>query len=174
MALEAARDAAARRGLRARVASQPLAGEARDAGRALVALARRFSGSEPVCLLAGGETSVTVRGRGRGGRNQELALAAALALDSGPPLALLAAGTDGSDGPTDAAGAYVDEGSVARGRRAGVDASAALADNDSYRFFAAEGGLFVTGPTGTNVMDLALLRIAPASNRTVSDASKTV
>jgi glycerate-2-kinase len=76
-------------------------------------------------------------------------------------MALLAAGTDGSDGPTDAAGAFADEGTVERGRRAGVDALAALAENDSYGFFAAEGGLWVTGPTRTNVMDLALVRVEP-------------
>jgi glycerate-2-kinase len=161
-AVEVARDAAQRRGLGVRVVSNPLAGEAREAGRWLVALARRARASQPLCLVAGGETAVTVRGRGRGGRNQELALAAALALDRGPATALLAAGTDGSDGPTDAAGAFADEGTVERGRRAGVDALAALAENDSYGFFAAEGGLWVTGPTRTNVMDLALVRVEPS------------
>jgi glycerate-2-kinase len=115
-----------------------------------------------VCLVAGGETTVTVRGPGRGGRSQELALAAALELDGGPPTALLSAGTDGSDGPTDAAGAYADEGTLARARRAGLDARAALQANDSHAFFRAEGGLFVTGPTRTNVMDLALVRVDPA------------
>ena len=161
-AVEVARNAAQRRGLEVRVVSKPLAGEAREAGRWLVALARRARASQPLCLVAGGETAVTVRGRGRGGRNQELALAAALALDGGPATALLAAGTDGSDGPTDAAGAFADEGTVERGRRAGVDALAALDENDSYGFFAAEGGLWVTGPTRTNVMDLALVRTEPS------------
>jgi glycerate-2-kinase len=160
-AVEAARDAAVRRGLATRVVSVPLEGEAREAGRRLVELALRARGGEPLCLVAGGETVVTVRG-GRGGRNQELALAAALALDGGPQATLLAAGTDGSDGPTDAAGAFADAGTVERGRRAGRDARAALRDNDAHGFFAAEGGLFVTGPTGTNVMDLALLRLEPA------------
>ncbi|TFG96049.1 MAG: hypothetical protein E4H11_04050, partial [Myxococcales bacterium] len=123
-------------------------------------------------------------------RSQELALAAAIDLDGGPPTALLAAGTDGSDGPTPAAGAYADEQTLRRARRAGVDALAALADNASHPFFRAEGGLFVTGPTRTNVMDLALVRIDPAhlargsgaaagpgeqrSNLDVSRASKTV
>jgi glycerate-2-kinase len=162
-AVEAARRAALRRGLTTRVVSPPLAGEAREAGRALVALARDGRRPEPLCLVAGGETAVTVRGPGSGGRSQELALAAALDLDGGAPTALLAAGTDGSDGPTDAAGAYADEGTVARGHRAGVDGREALRDNDSHGFFAAEGGLFVTGPTGTNVMDLALLRVDPLS-----------
>jgi glycerate-2-kinase len=161
-AVEAAHEAARRRGLDTRLLSEPLAGEAREAGRRLVALARRMRPAAPLCLLAGGETTVTVRGSGRGGRSQELALAAALELSGGPPTTLLAAGTDGGDGPTDAAGAFADEGTVARGDRAGVDARAALVDNDSYGFFAAEGGLFVTGPTGTNVMDLVLLRLEPS------------
>jgi glycerate-2-kinase len=160
-AVEAARAAAARAGLHAEAAPGVLRGEARDAARALVARAREVRGGRPVCLVAGGETAVTVRGPGRGGRSQELALAAALEIAGGPPTALLAAGTDGIDGPTDAAGAYADEGTVARGRGAGQDAAAALAANDSHSFFAAEGGLFVTGPTRTNVMDLALLRVDP-------------
>jgi glycerate-2-kinase len=110
-----------------------------------------------VCLLAGGETTVTVRGAGRGGRSQELCLAAALTLDGDPRVAVLAAGTDGSDGPTDAAGAFADGGSVARGARLGLGAAACLARNDAHGFFAAEGGVVRTGPTGTNVLDLALV-----------------
>ena len=100
---------------------------------------------------------MTVRGAGRGGRSQELALAAALAIEGRGDIALLAAGTDGADGPTDAAGAFADGGTVARGRRAGVDAAAALADNDSHGFFCREGGVIRTGATGTNVADLALV-----------------
>jgi glycerate-2-kinase len=158
-AVEGARQAALRRGLEVRVVSEPLAGEASaEAGR-LVGLARELRPARPTCLIAGGETTVTLRGSGRGGRSQELALAAALELDGGPPAALLAAGTDGTDGPTDAAGAHADEGSVERGARAGVDARDCLARNDSNAFFAAEGGLLVTGPTGTNVMDLVLMRV---------------
>lgn len=148
-----------------RLGSQPvslgdcLRGEAREQGRRLVERARADRGPQRRCLVAGGETTVTLRGGGRGGRSQELALAAALELarHPGDPIALLAAGTDGTDGPTDAAGAFVDAGTVARGRRAGVDAAAALADNDAHGFFAREGGLVVTGPTGTNVMDLVLV-----------------
>jgi glycerate 2-kinase len=98
-----------------------------------------------------------VRGPGRGGRNQELALAAALALQDVPGIALLAAGTDGSDGPTDAAGAFADGSTVARGRALGLSAEQALLENDSYGFFAAAGGTFRTGPTRTNVMDLVFL-----------------
>ena len=127
----------------------------------MVELVRRAAPEKPMLLVAGGETAVTVRGRGRGGRNQELALSAALALEAGGPITFLAAATDGTDGPTDVAGAFADSGTVARGAAAGVDARGALADNDSYGFFAAEGGLLVTGPTGTNVMDLVLVRVDP-------------
>jgi len=115
----------------------------------------------PICLIAGGETTVTMRGAGRGGRSQELALAAALALEGVTDVSLLAAGTDGSDGPTDAAGAFIDGGTIDRGLRRGVRAQSCLADNDSYSFFDAEGGLLRTGPTGTNVMDLVLVHAGP-------------
>jgi len=159
MALEAVQAAAEREGRRAVVLEGGLRGEAREVGRRLAALAGSVAGSRPACLIAGGETTVNVRGGGRGGRSQELALAAALGLEGRAGAAILAAGTDGTDGPTEAAGAYADGETVARGRDRGVDARAALADNDAYTFFAAEGGLFCTGPTGTNVMDLALLEI---------------
>jgi glycerate-2-kinase len=159
-ALEAARAAAASAGCCAVVLDGALRGEAREAGRRLAALAAAVAGERRACLIAGGETTVRVHGAGRGGRSQEVALAAALELEGGTAVAMLAAGTDGTDGPTDAAGAYADGQTVARGRARGVDARAALADNDTYRFFAAEGGLLRTGPTGTNVMDLALLEIA--------------
>ena len=139
-----------------------LTGEAREAARELLARARAERANAPLCLVAGGETSVTFREAGRGGRNQEFALAAALSLaqqaDAG--IAVLAAGTDGTDGPTDAAGAFVDSGTVERGTARGADAAAALVAHDSYTFFAAEGGALVTGPTGTNVMDLVLIEVA--------------
>jgi glycerate-2-kinase len=142
----------------------PFTGEARDVGRWLVARARaELPRRTPLVLVAGGETTVRVRGDGLGGRSQELALAAALELAGCDGIALLAAGTDGSDGPTDAAGAFADGGTVARARAAGLDPLAALARNDSHRFFAAEGGLLRTGPTRTNVMDLVLIGIAPAT-----------
>jgi hydroxypyruvate reductase len=160
-ALAGAQRAAARAGLATIVVCDGLRGEARAVGRRLAALARAVRRERPVCLLAGGETTVTVRGPGRGGRNQELALAAALELANSDGITLLAAGTDGTDGPTDAAGAYADPHTVARAAALGVDASESLARNDSHGFFAAEGGLLRTGPTGTNVMDLALLLVRP-------------
>jgi glycerate 2-kinase len=110
----------------------------------------------PIALLTGGETTVTVRGDGRGGRNQELALAAALVIGNHDGIVIASFGTDGVDGPTPAAGAVVDGGTVERGRIAGLDAADCLARNDSHTFLAASGDLLVTGPTGTNVADLAM------------------
>jgi glycerate-2-kinase len=166
-ALEAAGRAARHRGWRTLVVSAELHGEARLAGRRLAALGRAVAPSGRVCLLAGGETTVTLRGSGRGGRSQELALAAAFELSGSAGLALLAAGTDGSDGPTDAAGAFVDAGTLVRAAALGLQARAALDDNDAYGFFDAEGGLLRTGPTRTNVGDLVLLLRAavPAADR---------
>ena len=161
-AIDAACAAARRARTRALALPGLLRGEARDAGAALVARARAERGAHPLVLVAGGETTVTVRGAGRGGRSQELALAAACALEGEAAVALLAAGTDGIDGPTEAAGAYADGETLERGRRWGVDARACLEANDAHRFFAAEGGLFVTGPTRTNAMDLALVRVDAA------------
>jgi glycerate-2-kinase len=160
-ALGAARDAARDLGLRAIRITDGLRGEARVAGGHLAALCEAVTPDAPTLLLAGGETVVQVRGSGRGGRNQELALAAALALAGRKGAALLAAGTDGTDGPTDAAGAFADGGTVGRGRALGLDARAALDDNDAYGFFSAEGGILRTGPTRTNVMDLVLAYVAP-------------
>jgi glycerate-2-kinase len=160
-ALKAACRVAAARGMHALALPGWLGGEAQIAGRRLAALGTSLVSSRPVCAIAGGETAVVVRGSGRGGRNQELALAAAVELAGNRKVAVLAAGTDGIDGPTDAAGAYADGETVARGSEAGVDASAALADNDSHGFFDREGGVLRTGPTGTNVMDLAFLYVDP-------------
>jgi hydroxypyruvate reductase len=157
VAVHAACEAAVARGWRAVPLPRALSGEASAAAEKLVALAHACAAREPLCLVAGGETVVTVRGKGVGGRSQELALAAALAIEGRSDIALLAAGSDGADGPTDAAGAFVDGESVARGRAAGVAAAACLADNDSHGFFDREGGLLRTGPTGTNVADLVLV-----------------
>jgi len=160
-AIEAARLAAEQLGMRAIALPGVLRGEARVAGRRLAALGSAIDAEQPVCAIAGGETAVVVRGGGRGGRNQELALAAAVELAGNRKVALLAAGTDGIDGPTDAAGAYADGETLAHGEQLGVDARAALAANDSNGFFAREGGVLRTGPTGTNVMDLAFLYVDP-------------
>lgn len=161
--VEAARSEAGRRGHRTIALGGELRGEAREVGRRLAAIGRGLR--PPLLLLAGGETTVTVRGSGRGGRCQELALAAALELDGSPGVALLAAGSDGTDGPTDAAGAYADGGTLARARRLDLDPRAALARNDAYGFFAREGGILRTGPTGTNLQDLVLVLAGPGPTR---------
>lgn len=131
--------------------------EAREAGRFLGAILRAHAGSgRKLAFLAGGETVVHVAGHGMGGRNQELALAAAELLDGVPGCALLSAGSDGTDGPTDAAGGYVDGDTAAALRAAGCDLSAALRDNDAYHALQKANGLIVTGPTGTNVNDVTV------------------
>ena len=158
-AVDAAVAEAERRGLRAVRLGPVLRGEARERGRALAELALALDAGEAICAIASGETTVSLRGAGVGGRNQELALAAALVLEGSAGRSLLAAGTDGTDGPTDAAGAFVDGDTLARGRAHGRDAAAHRAENDSYGFFSLEGGLLRTGPTDTNVMDLALLGV---------------
>jgi hydroxypyruvate reductase len=139
-----------------------LQGEARQAGRTLAAIARQVARTgqpvgHPACLVAGGETTVTLQGEGRGGRNQELALAAVTDLAGLPDVALVTLATDGGDGPTDAAGAVATGETLARARQAGLDPSDYLARNDSYHFFAALGDLLKPGPTMTNVNDLAFL-----------------
>lgn len=135
----------------------PTLGEARDAARAFMADVRqRFIPSSPLCVVASGETTVRIEGRaGLGGRNQEFALAAADLASLGA-CALASIGTDGVDGPTDAAGAIVDSTTMARATALGLDAAAALAAHDSYPFFRALGDLVITGPTGTNVGDVQI------------------
>jgi glycerate 2-kinase len=155
LVVDAAAAEAERLGYRPHVLTRCLQGEAREIARDLVARARALPG--PAALIAGGETTVTVQGRGRGGRCQEFALAAALALESGESLVVLAAGTDGTDGPTDAAGGLTDAGTVARSRAAGLDPARALADNDAHALLTATGDGVVTGPTNTNLLDLYLI-----------------
>lgn len=156
-AVKAAHRDLERRGYATTALLAPLTGEARVRGRQLGALARALRPVEPYALVLGGETTVTVRGEGRGGRNQELALAAALELHAGPSCVVLAAGTDGIDGLSEAAGAVVDPGTLDRLAAAGVDPVTALEENDSGTALAASGDAIVTGPTGTNVCDLTLL-----------------
>ncbi|HUF51750.1 MAG TPA: DUF4147 domain-containing protein [Longimicrobiales bacterium] len=130
----------------------PVTGEAREAGEQFARAALERTARAPLCLLGGGETTVTVTGSGIGGRNQELVLAAALALHGEPGIVIGSIGTDGIDGPTDAAGAIADAAIAG-------DAARALAANDSYAFFRAHGGLIITGATGTNVMDVQVALI---------------
>jgi glycerate 2-kinase len=137
-------------------------GEAREVGKRFAEIVKSIlfpphpslSIRRPHCLIAGGESTVTVRGSGKGGRNQEAALAAALVIDGLPNIVISTFATDGVDGPTDAAGAIVTGDTLARARALGLDPHQHLADNNSYPFFAALGDLVLTGPTGTNVNDL--------------------
>jgi glycerate 2-kinase len=152
----AAREQAAREGFRARVLTTNLQGEAREAGKELARKVRRAR-TPPLCLIAGGETTVTVTGEGQGGRNQELALAAALELDGAQDVMLVSFATDGDEGMTGAAGAVVTGETLTRSRALGLDARDFLHRNDSHTFFVALDDLLVTGPTGTNVNDLVLL-----------------
>lgn len=156
VALQGASATAAARGWAVHIVTAPITGDTSTAAGAFRNLLRqhRRKGYR-VCVLAGGETTVKVRGRGRGGRNQEFALALARLL-AGEPVVVLSAGTDGVDGPTDAAGAFVDGRTRDRGADLGIDADAALAANDSYTFFEKLSDLFVPGPTGTNVMDIKI------------------
>jgi glycerate 2-kinase len=162
LAVDAAARAARARGYRPVVLSTLIEGETRDIASMHAAILKEAIASgrparPPVCFISGGETTVTLRGEGLGGRNQEFALACALALDGIPSAAALSGGTDGTDGPTDAAGAIADGRTLERARKLGLDAAAFLARNDSYHFFDALGDLIRTGPTGTNVMDVRLL-----------------
>ena len=163
-ALAAAAGKAEALGFRPLILSSTLQGEAREAAGVLSSIAHesRRSGQPvqpPACLLAGGETTVTLRGGGLGGRNMEFALAAAMALAGTRGILLLSAGTDGTDGPTDAAGAFADGTTAVRAEALGLSPARHLADNDSYRFFQQLGDLFITGPTRTNVMDLAIFLV---------------
>lgn len=151
-----------------------LEGEAREVGRVLAALAKEIIWRghplpPPACLIAGGETTVTVRGHGKGGRNQEVALSAALAIQGLPQVVIASLATDGTDGPTDAAGGLVNGETIARGEAAGADALAALRDNDAYAFLQRAGALLMTGPTNTNVNDvLAVFVGAPTHTGPIS------
>lgn len=161
-AATAAARAAANRGYRALILTTFLEGEAREVAKAVAALGKevvrhRRPVPPPACLILGGETTVTVGGGGKGGRNQELALSAALTLEGWPDITVIALGTDGTDGPTDAAGGMVDGGTVQRARDAGLDPLRHLQNNDAYPVLAATHDLIRTGPTRTNVNDLVLV-----------------
>ena len=169
-ALLAAEAKARALGYAALVLTSRLTGEAREAALALLGIgediaAAGFPLKPPACLIAGGETTVTLHGRGKGGRNQEMALAFLLALPRSKVagrIVLLAASTDGNDGPTDAAGAFASLEVSGRARDLHLDSNAFLAANDSYHFHEAAGSLFRTGPTNTNVSDVAVLMIGAA------------
>jgi glycerate-2-kinase len=160
-ALEAAARKARGLGFHAAVLTASDSGEARMAARGYISLLEniaqsRKSPQKPFCLLAGGELTVRVKGKGRGGRNTEFVLAALTELGNELPLLVASLGSDGVDGATDAAGAWATPATAARARQLGLDAKKYLRNNDSYNFFKKAGGLIITGPTPTNVMDLRL------------------
>jgi hydroxypyruvate reductase len=149
------------RGYSVRVADEAVVGEARIAARACLTAAAAAADGNPLCLISSGETTVRVTGQGRGGRNQEFALAAVdLMSRLAVTAALASVGTDGVDGPTDAAGAVVDSSTATRASEAGLSAARFLDNNDAYAFFDALRDLIHTGPTGTNVGDLQVILLA--------------
>ena len=162
-AIEGAESAARRLGYHVHVVREPITGEARDTAlahvRRVAADARALP--RPLCVISSGETTVTVRGTGRGGRNQEFALSMAEALDQlGGRVAAASVGTDGIDGPTDAAGAIVDSSTMQRAAAAGLAPERFLNDNNTYVFFERLGDLIKTGPTATNVGDLQVILVS--------------
>ena len=168
-ALIAASKEAERQGYQPLILSSTVEGEAREVVKVLIAIAKEVRSSEnplspPACILWGGETTVTLQGDGKGGRNQEFALAAALLIDGQENVVVLSAGTDGTDGPTDAAGAIADGTTVTRAKAKGLDPLDYLRRNDSYHFLQALGDLVITGPTRTNVMDVYMVLVGSADD----------
>jgi glycerate 2-kinase len=159
LASVAAMEQAQREGFDAGILTNALQGEAREVGVMLAKRLRAESAARkrPFCLIAGGETTVTIRGNGKGGRNQEMALAAVDELRDLENVMLVSLATDGEDGPTDAAGAVVTGETARRAERLGLDPAGYLSRNDAYHFFETLKNLIKTGPSGTNVNDLIFL-----------------
>jgi len=166
IALNAAKQKAEDFGFETEIISSELQGESREVGEWLAEKAKdikesiKQGGKASRCIISGGETTVTVKGKGLGGRNMELALAFAKEIEGIDGITFLSAGTDGTDGPTDAAGAIVDGKTVETARAAGLNPEVYLNNNDSYNFFKKIDGLLITGPTGTNVMDIQIIIVA--------------
>jgi len=169
LAMTAARKAAQALGYRTLLLSSLVEGETREIAKVHAAIAKEvlLSGNPippPACILSGGETTVTLKGKGKGGRNQEFALAGALEIAGCEEILMMSAGTDGTDGPTDAAGAFADGKTVIRAKTMGLDPWSFLKENDSYSFFQRIGDLLTIGPTGTNVMDLRIMLVTPPNS----------
>jgi glycerate 2-kinase len=164
MAVKAAAKKAGDLGYNTLILSTFIEGETRDVAGVHTAIAKEILSSgnpinRPACVISGGETTVTIRGKGKGGRNQEFCLAAAIDIDGLENVVLLSAGTDGTDGPTDAAGATADGTTISRARKLGLNPDRYLHENDSFHFFEALNDLIITGPTFTNVMDLRVVLV---------------
>jgi hydroxypyruvate reductase len=165
LALNAARARAKALGYKTLVLSSFIEGETRDVARVHAAIAKEIRANgqplrTPGCVISGGETTVTIHGSGKGGRNQEFALAGAMDIDGLADVVMLSGGTDGTDGPTDAAGAVCDGTTLSHARARNLNAREYLMDNNSYEFFNTLGDLIKTGPTNTNVMDVRLVLVA--------------
>ena len=168
-ALEAARKMAFDNNINGVIIDDKLQGDVESVAGYIVEMAMNFKNDsneiKPVCLLFGGETTVRMEGKGRGGRNQHLALIIALLLKDHPGITVLCGGTDGSDGPTDAAGAVVDSETMAIALSRKIDPEIFLRNFDSWHFFKKAGGHIITGPTMTNVMDLIIVIIDTDENQ---------
>jgi len=165
LAILAAKKKAEELGYNTLILSTFIHGETEEVAKVHTAIAKEITSSgnpvkKPACLISGGETTVTIEGGGYGGRNQEFVLAAALDIDGLNNVVVLSGGTDGTDGPTDAAGAFADGTTIQRASQLGLDGYELLCDNDSYNFFKPLSDLLITGPTNTNVMDLRVLLIS--------------
>ena len=164
LAVSAAAEKAKELGYNTLVLSTRVEGEAKEVAYVYAGIAKEIVGSgqpikAPACVISGGETTVLVRGDGKGGRNQELALSAAIQLTNWDDVVILSGGTDGTDGPTDAAGAIADGETIARATDNGISALAHLKNNDAYHFFKPLDDLIMTGATGTNVADVAFVMV---------------
>jgi glycerate 2-kinase len=165
LALKAAKKKAIELGYRGTILSSFIEGETKEVAKVHTGIAKEIlqTGNpvrKPACIISGGETTVTIRGSGLGGRNQEFCLSAAIEIDGLEGILILSAGTDGTDGPTDAAGAFADGTTLKRARELGLDAETFLRENNSYNFFKQLGDLFFTGPTLTNVMDIRVMLVS--------------
>jgi len=164
LAVKAAKEKADELSYHSLILSSFIEGETKEVAKVHAAVAKEILNTgnplpRPACVISGGETTVTIRGKGLGGRNQEFVLAAAIEIDGLEDVVILSGGTDGTDGPTDAAGALADGKTVRRAKAQGLDAEDHLRENDSYHFFEPLGDLLITGPTYTNVMDLRLVMV---------------
>ncbi len=164
LAVSSAKEKAERLGYHTLVLSSFVEGEAREVAKMFAAIGKEILKTgqpvqTPACVISGGETTVTIRGSGKGGRNQEFVLAAAREINQLEHIVIFSAGTDGTDGPTDAAGAFCDTKTIERATLLGMNADSYLAENNSYPFFKKLDDLLITGPTNTNVMDLQILMV---------------
>jgi hydroxypyruvate reductase len=164
LALRAAEKEASSLGYNTLILSSSIVGETREAARFHGALVKEVMSSghplqKPACIISGGETTVTIKGQGKGGRNQEFVLAGAFEIQDLKAVVVLSGGTDGTDGPTDAAGAIADHTTIQRAQRLGLNPKIHLNNNDAYPFFQRLGDLLITGPTQTNVMDVRIILI---------------